>query len=209
MAALRAQQPGIVREGNQFRRDFYGSHPAARKLRINAHGPVTLLAGTTSTVSYSVSVTVRARSETEARRVLERYAIRVETVGDRVVLTAPGGPVISTVTVKTPRLDAAAISTSTARYRPATSTACWKWTRARGELTIDRIKGDCKLVHRRRRCEGRRNRRRIVLPQRRGPGPGRHRTGSGNSRKPWAAISMPRKWAEWYAPKPAAAPFTL
>lgn len=146
LAALRAQQPGIVREGNQFRRDFYGSHPAARKLRINAHGPVTLLGGATSTVSYSVSVTVRARSEAEARRVLERYAVRVETVGDRVVLTAPGGPVISTVTVKTPRLESAAISTSDGAVHARNVDGLLEVDTGAGELTVENVKGDCKLV---------------------------------------------------------------
>src|SRR5690242_461368 len=88
LAVLNAQPPGMVREGDRFRRDFYGSHPAARRLRINAHGPVTLQSGAGSTVAYVVSVTVRARSEAEARRVLERYSVHAETVGDRVVLTA-------------------------------------------------------------------------------------------------------------------------
>jgi DUF4097 and DUF4098 domain-containing protein YvlB len=146
MAALQAEPQGIVREGNQFRRDFYGSHPAARKLRINAHGPVTLLGGTASTVSYAVSVTVRARTEAEARRFLERYAVRVETVGDRVVVTAPGGPVITNVTVKTPRLDSAAISTSDGAVQARGIDGLLEVDTRAGELTIDRVKGDCKLV---------------------------------------------------------------
>ena len=146
LAACNAQQNGIVREGDRFRRDFYGSHPAARRLRINAHGPVTLLSGAASTVTYSVSVSVRARSESEARRVLEHYAIRVETVGDRVVLTAPGGPVISTVTVKTPRLESAAISTSDGAVEANGVDGLLEVDTGAGELAIDRIKGDCKLV---------------------------------------------------------------
>src|SRR5689334_3571858 len=112
LACAPAQQSDLVREGDRFRRDFYGSHPAARRLRVNAHGPVTLQAGGGNAVSYQVSVRVRARSEAEARRVLERYVVRTETVGDRVVITAPGGPVISTVTVRAPRLEGAVISTS-------------------------------------------------------------------------------------------------
>jgi len=146
LAALNAQQTGIVRDGNRFRRDFWGTHPATHKLRINAHGPVTLQAGTSSAVSYSVSVTVRARNEAEARRVLEHYSVRVETVGDRVVVTAPGGPVISTVTVKTPRLDSAVISTSDGAVDANGVEGVLEVDTGAGELAIDRIKGDCKLV---------------------------------------------------------------
>ena len=50
--AATAQQPRMVREGDRFRRDFYGTAPAARKLRINAHGPVTLQAGTGAAFSF-------------------------------------------------------------------------------------------------------------------------------------------------------------
>jgi len=146
MACATAEQPGIVREGDRFRRDFYGSYPAARKLRINAHGPVTLEPATGSTVSYSVSVSVRARTEVEARRVLERYSVRVETVGDRVVLTAPGGPVISTVVVKAPHLDSAAISTSDGAVQATGVNGLLEVDTGAGELSIDRIQGDCKLV---------------------------------------------------------------
>lgn len=146
LAALNAQQPGMVREGDRFRRDFYGSHPAARRLRINAHGPVTLQSGVGNTVAYSVSVSVRARSEAEARRVLEHYAVHVQTVGDRVVLTTPGGPVVTTVTVKTPRIESAAISTSDGRVEAAGVDGLLEVDTGAGELAIDRIKGDCKLL---------------------------------------------------------------
>jgi DUF4097 and DUF4098 domain-containing protein YvlB len=146
VAAMSAQQTGVVRDGDRFRREFYGSHPAAKRLRINAHGPVTLQAGTDNTVSYNVSVSVRARSEAEARRVLERYAVRLETVGDRVVLTAPGGPVVTTVTVKTPRIQSAAISTSDGRVEATGVDGSLEVDTGAGELSIDRIKGDCKLV---------------------------------------------------------------
>src|SRR2546423_137722 len=68
--AATAQQPDIVRDGDRWRRDIHGSAPARHRLRINAHGPVTLQAGTGSTLTYTVRVSVRARSEAEASRVL-------------------------------------------------------------------------------------------------------------------------------------------
>src|SRR5436190_16754500 len=90
--AATAQQPNIVRDGDRWRRDFHGSAPARKRLRINAHGPVTLQAGTGSSLTYTVRVSVRARSEAEASRVLKRYEVKLEMMGDRAVLTAPGGP---------------------------------------------------------------------------------------------------------------------
>jgi DUF4097 and DUF4098 domain-containing protein YvlB len=141
-----AQQQRMVREGDRWRRDFYGTAPAGKRLRINAHGPVTLQAGTGKSLSYTVSVSVRARTEREAAQVLERYAIRLETVGDRVVLTAPGGPVISTVTVKAPRIESAAISTSNGSVEASGVDGLLEVDTGAGELSIDRIKGDCRLV---------------------------------------------------------------
>ncbi len=41
-----APQPGgLVREGDRFVRTFSGNAPAGRRLRINAHGPVSVQAG--------------------------------------------------------------------------------------------------------------------------------------------------------------------
>src|SRR5882724_5307755 len=144
--AATAQEPGIVRDGDRWRRDFYGTQPAAKRLRINAHGPVTLQAGTGTALTYSVRVSVRARSEAEARRVLSHYAVKLETVGGRAVLTAPGGPVISTVTVKTPRIESAAISTSAGPVEATGVDGLLEVDTGAGELMVDRIKGDCKLV---------------------------------------------------------------
>src|SRR4051794_24089463 len=107
--AAAPQPSGIVRQGGQFLRDFNGSVPAARRLRINAHGPVTVQAGTTNRISYTVHLSVRARTEAEARIVMQRYSVRVTPQGEWVVLTAPGGPVISTVSVKAPRLDSVVV----------------------------------------------------------------------------------------------------
>ncbi len=53
----------------------------ARRLRINAHGPVSVQAGTASSISYTVRVSVRARTEAEARRVMQRYNVRVNSAG--------------------------------------------------------------------------------------------------------------------------------
>src|SRR5882724_11791561 len=144
--AATAQEPGIVRDGDRWRRDFYGTQPASKRLRINAHGPVTLQAGTGNSLTYSVRVSVQARTEAEARRVLLRYSVKLETVGGRDVLTAPGGPVITTVVVKTPRLESAAISTSSGPVEATGVDGLLEVDTGAGELMVDRVKGDCKLV---------------------------------------------------------------
>src|SRR5438094_9430118 len=81
-------QQTLVREGDRWRRDFYGTVPVgpeARRLRVNAQGPVTVQAGLSNNVSrnlsFTVSVSVRARTEAEASRVFERYKVQVGPPG--------------------------------------------------------------------------------------------------------------------------------
>jgi DUF4097 and DUF4098 domain-containing protein YvlB len=140
------QQNGMVREGDRFVRDFSGSAPAGRRLRINAHGPVSVQAGAANSISYTVHLSVRARSESEARVVMQRYSVRVTPQGEWVVLTAPGGPVISTVTVKTPRLEQVVVSTSDGTVEASGIEGSLDVDTGAGELTADRIGGDCRLV---------------------------------------------------------------
>ena len=145
--AAAPQQSGMVREGDRFVRDFYGSAPAARRLRINAHGPVTRAGGHGQPAFLTRSiVSVRARTEAEARSVMQRYSVRVAPQGEWVVLTAPGGPVISTVTVKAPRLDYVVVSTSDGAVDASGIEGSLEVDTGAGELTADRIGGDCKLV---------------------------------------------------------------
>src|SRR5450631_1260599 len=140
------QQTGIVREGDRFVRDFSGSAPAGRRLRINAHGPVSVQAGAANSISYTVHLSVRARSEAEARNVMQRYNVRVTPQGEWVVLTAPGGPVISTVTVKTPRLEQVVVSTSDGAVDASGIEGSLDVDTRAGELSADRVGGECRLV---------------------------------------------------------------
>jgi DUF4097 and DUF4098 domain-containing protein YvlB len=140
------QQAGLVRQGDRFVRDFSGNAPAGRRLRINAHGPVSVQAGAANHISYTVHLSVRARNEAEARVVMQRYNVRVTPQGEWVVLTAPGGPVISTVSVKTPRLEQVVVSTSDGTVEASGIEGSLDVDTGAGELTVDRIGGDCKLV---------------------------------------------------------------
>ena len=141
-----SQQTGVTREGNRFVRDFYGNGPASRRLRINAHGPVTVQAGVSSNLQYTVRLSVKARTENEARSVLQQYSVHQEYRGDTVVLTAPGGPVISTVLVKTPRLEHVIVSTSDGAVEASGVDGSLEVDTGGGEINADRIRGDCKLV---------------------------------------------------------------
>jgi hypothetical protein len=144
--AVLPQQSGLVRQGDRFVRDFSGSAPAGRRLRINAHGPVSVQAGNGRSISYTVHLSVRARTEAEARSVMQRYNVRVTPQGEWVVLTAPGGPVISAVTVRAPRLDYVVVSTSDGAVDAGGIAGSLEVDTGAGELTADRIGGDCRLV---------------------------------------------------------------
>ena len=99
-----------------------------------------------NSITYTVHLSVRARTEAEARSVMQRYNVRVTPQGEWVVLTAPGGPVISTVTVKAPRLDYVVVSTSDGAVDASGIEGSLDVDTGAGELTADRIGGDCKLV---------------------------------------------------------------
>src|SRR4051812_42504313 len=99
-----AQRGGLVCRNGSCEKVIYGTAPAGTRLRVNAHGPVTLEGGTAPALQYTVKVTVSARSEAEARRWLQLYTVRVVSQGDTTVFTAPTGPVTATVNLKTPRM---------------------------------------------------------------------------------------------------------
>src|SRR2546426_7469715 len=107
-------QPGprLTGEDGKWGRVIYGNAPSASRLRINTHGPVTLEGGVSKDFTYTVKVAVSARSEGEARRVIQQYAVRAERQGQWLVFTAPGGAAMPVITMRTPRLNAAVISTS-------------------------------------------------------------------------------------------------
>jgi DUF4097 and DUF4098 domain-containing protein YvlB len=115
-------------------------------LRINAHGPVTLEAGASGEVSYSVKVSVSARSEAEARRVLDVFRVRAASEREWTVLTVPGGRVATNVTVRAPRLTAAEVSTSEGAVSAAGIDGSLTADTRAGSLYADRVRGSCRLV---------------------------------------------------------------
>ena len=139
-------QPAVTCRNGRCVKVIYGTAPAARRLRVNAHGPVTVEGGVSRDLSYTVTVTVNARSQSEARRVLQQYTVRMEAQGPWAVLSAPGGAAMSTIVVKAPRLNGAVISTSDGAVQATGIEGTLDVDSGAGELTADRIGGDCKLV---------------------------------------------------------------
>lgn len=138
-------QPELTRQGDLWVRTFSGAAPAAPRLRINAHGPVTLEGGVSPNLSYQVKASVKTRTAVGARRILERCAVRLAPQGDWLVLTAPGGPFLTAVSVKAPRLTAAAVSTSDGAVDVRGIDGALVVSTGGGELYVDRVRGDCKL----------------------------------------------------------------
>ena len=136
----------LTHEQKGWARVITGTAPAAARLRINAHGSVTLDAGNSKELSYSVKVTVDTRSEAEARRVLARYMVRVEKQGLWSVMTVPGGAAVSSVSVKAPRLAVVVISTSDGAVQANGVDGPLDVDSGAGGLSVDRIAGECKLV---------------------------------------------------------------
>src|ERR1035437_8274720 len=140
------QPAGLAHQGDRFVREFSGAVPAGRRLRINAHGPVNVQAGAANNISYTVHLSVRARTEAEARIVMRRYNVRVTPRGEWVEITAPGGPVISTVTVKASRLEQVVVSTSDGAVDAGGIEGSLEVDSRAGAISADRIGGDCSLV---------------------------------------------------------------
>jgi DUF4097 and DUF4098 domain-containing protein YvlB len=146
VALLPASAQQWTCKGGKCERMIYGSAPTGARLKVNAHGPVTLEAGAGRDLAYTVRLTVNARSEAEARRLLQNYAVRVDAQGGWTVLNVPGGAVMTNVTVKCPRLSAASVTTSDGSVNAAGVDGALDIDTGAGEVAIDRIGGDCKLT---------------------------------------------------------------
>ena len=138
-------QQELARQGDQWVRTYYGTAPAAPRLRVNAHGPVTLESGVSPNVSYQVKVSVKASTAAEAERILDRYAVKLAPQGDWLVLTTPGGAFLSAVSVKAPRLTSAVVSTTDGAVDARGVDGALIVETGGGGLFVDRIGGDCKL----------------------------------------------------------------
>ena len=96
--------------------------------------------------SYTLKVKVAARTEAEARRILERVPPRLSAHGDSVLLTAPGGPIMSSISIQAPRLTAVVIDTSDGDVTARGIDGTLEVDSRAGDLDVDRIGGQCNLV---------------------------------------------------------------
>jgi hypothetical protein len=143
-----AQEATLRREGDRWVQTFNGSDnvPPGMRLRVNAHGPVTVVTDVASALSYSVKVAVRARNENEARRVLRGYSVRLEQQGGWITLTQPRGPAVTSMTLRAPRhLREAIISTSDGAVEVAAIDCPLRVDTGAGSIRADRVGGDCRL----------------------------------------------------------------
>lgn len=139
-------RPPLKRGPDGWVATYTGTMPAGSRLRINGHGPVTVDAGAAKEISYSVTVTVPARTAAEAQALLLRYPVHVSTAGQWIVLSTPGGLAFSTVSVNAPRLAAVEVSTTEGAVDVHGVEGSLQVDSAAGELTCDRIKGKCSLT---------------------------------------------------------------
>jgi len=139
-------QTAITRENGYWVRTITGTASPRQRLRINAHGPVTLEGGVARDLSYTVVVRINARTEFEARHILQQYFVRVENQGAWTVLTAPGGPALTSIQLRGPSLSNVTISTSEGAVQASGIEGLLDVDSGAGDLSADRIGGDCKLV---------------------------------------------------------------
>ena len=151
-SVLCGAEPELRREGGRWVQTFQGTEsiPAAARVRVNSHGPVTVTAdpaGGLNSLSYTVKLSVKARNENDARRMLRGYSVRVAQQGGWVTVTAPRGPAAAAMTLQVPRgLREASISTSDGAVEVGTIESPLRVDSGAGMLKVEHVIGDCKLA---------------------------------------------------------------
>jgi hypothetical protein len=141
-----AAQTSVTCAGGRCVGVLEGSAPAAKRLRIEAHGPVVLEGGVSRKITYTLKITLIARNEQSARRMLESYRVNIQPKDHWMVLATPGGPVMSSLTVRAPSLLTVAITTSDGAVEVSGIQGAVEAKSGAGELTADRIGGNCTLI---------------------------------------------------------------
>lgn len=143
--ALLSQTAPLKREPGGWTRTYTATLPAGARLRVTGHGPVSVVGGGRS-FTYTMKVTVAARTEAEARRILERVPPQVSAQGEVVMLTAPGGAAMSNISIQAPRLSAVVINTSDGDVMAHGIDGPLDVDSRAGNLDVDGIRGRCNLV---------------------------------------------------------------
>ncbi|MBV9744115.1 MAG: hypothetical protein JO099_10150 [Acidobacteriia bacterium] len=133
----------LTREGGRWVMTLTGSVPATSRLSVTTQGPVHLEGGSGNDVSYTAKLSVEARTEDDARRVLSRYSVHAASSKGRTVLVGP--PVTTNLTIKVPRLKRATIQTTEGAVEAEGIDGDLEVNSGGGELKCERIRGDCDL----------------------------------------------------------------
>ena len=146
LPAAAGAQPWLSQEGGMWVRTFHDSATARPRLRINAHGPVTLEGGVAKGFDYTVRVAVRARTREQARAILERAELRTESQNEWFVLTTPGREATASVTMRAPHLREAVVSSSDGAVEASGIDGALTVDTGADQVKVDRIHGDCTLA---------------------------------------------------------------
>jgi hypothetical protein len=138
-------QPWLTQEGDLWVRTFHETAPAKPRLRIVAHGPVTLEADASVRFEFTAKVSVRARTREQARIMLERTELRKEIQNDWLVLTTPGRNAMTSISMRAPRLQEAVVSSSDGAVEVYGVNGPLTVDTGADQVKVDRIHGDCVL----------------------------------------------------------------
>ena len=143
-ASLFAQT--LTREGGRWVETITGTAPAASRLRVNGQGPVRLEAGGSGGITFTAKLAVQVRREEDARRILSRYAVRIGSAGDAVILNAPGGEVATSLSIQAPHLNLAIVNTPDGPVEVNGVDGNLDVTSGAGEVKCDHIAGMANLA---------------------------------------------------------------
>ncbi|HWB83573.1 MAG TPA: hypothetical protein VG675_05510 [Bryobacteraceae bacterium] len=141
----------LTHEGRRWTAVFNGREraPAGSRLQVAAPGAVTLKGGATDEVQYTLRVTVEARNEAEARRLIEGIAVRPEWQGNSMMLTVlrRENAFSSSFSVRAPSLlREAVVATASGPVFVGGIDGSLTVDSAAGAITADHIRGHCRLV---------------------------------------------------------------
>ena len=143
-----AADPVLRREGGYFVTTLDGSAEIAPRanLSIQARGPVSLTGESRRDLSYALEVRLKARSEQEARALLDSFEVKVSTQGEHAVVSVRRGAGIARLRVQVPRsVRTANISSSEGAVEVADLDGAASASTGGGPMKADRIKGDVAL----------------------------------------------------------------
>lgn len=139
-------QPWLTQEGGMWVRTFHDIAGARPRLRIVAHGPVTLEGGVSTGFDFTVKVAIRARSREQARAILEKAELRKESQNEWFNLTTPGRDAITSVNMRAPVLREAVISSSDGAVEAYGIDGALTVDTGADQVKVDRIRGDCSIA---------------------------------------------------------------